>query len=90
MIITYLASRNLLKTYIKIPVFVPFGNNIRPIYFGLSSGMVGLAPKWVRLDPKLDKSGTFSDEIAVHLLGEPSFGTNLTQFRAKPDISTIL
>ena len=29
--------------------------------------MVGLAPKWVKLDPKLDKSGTFSDQISVHL-----------------------
>ena len=27
------------------------------------TGMVGLAPKSVRLDPKLDKSGTFSDQI---------------------------
>ena len=33
----------------------------------LDPGMVGLAPKWVRLDPKLDKSGTFSDQISVHL-----------------------
>ena len=31
------------------------------------AGMVGLAPKWVRLDPKLDKSGTFSDQISVYL-----------------------
>ena len=31
------------------------------------AGMVGLAPKWVRLDPKLEKSGTFSDQISVHL-----------------------
>ena len=31
------------------------------------SGMVGLAPKWVILDLKLDKSGTFSDQISVHL-----------------------
>ena len=30
-------------------------------------GMVGLAQKWVRLDPKWDKSGTFSDKISVHL-----------------------
>ena len=29
--------------------------------------MVGLAPKWIRLDLKLDKSGTFSDQISVHL-----------------------
>ena len=34
---------------------------------GDEAGMVGLAPKWVRLDPKLDKSGTFSDQISVHL-----------------------
>ena len=34
----------------------------------LLTGMVSLAPKWVRLDPKLDKSGTFSDQISVHLL----------------------
>ena len=26
--------------------------------------VVGLAPKWGRLDPKLDKSGTFSDHRA--------------------------
>ena len=32
-----------------------------------NSGMVGLAPKWVRLNPKLDKSGTLSDNISVHL-----------------------
>ena len=31
------------------------------------AGMVGLARKWVRLDSKLDKSGTFSDQILVHL-----------------------
>ena len=31
------------------------------------AGMVGLDPKWVRLDPKLDKSGTISDQISVHL-----------------------
>ena len=31
-----------------------------------SSGMVGLAQKWVRLDPEWDKSGTFSDQISVH------------------------
>ena len=33
----------------------------------VSTGMIGLAPKWVRLDPKLDKSGAFSDQISVHL-----------------------
>ena len=32
----------------------------------LTARIVGLAPKWVRLDPKLDKSGTFSDQISVH------------------------
>ena len=31
------------------------------------AGMVDLAPMWVTLDPKLDKSGTFSDQISVHL-----------------------
>ena len=30
-------------------------------------GMVGLTPKWFRLDPKLDKSETFSDQNSVHL-----------------------
>ena len=29
--------------------------------------MVGLALKWVRLDPKSNKSWTFSDQISVHL-----------------------
>ena len=33
----------------------------------MSPGRVGLAPKWVRLDPNFDKSGTFSDQISVHL-----------------------
>ena len=32
------------------------------------AGMVGLAPKWVRLVPKGDKSGAFSDQISVHLM----------------------
>ena len=32
----------------------------------LVPGMVGLAPEWVRLDLKLDKSATFSDQISVH------------------------
>ena len=31
------------------------------------AGMVGLAPKCVRLDPKFEKSETFSDQILVHL-----------------------
>ena len=31
------------------------------------AGMVGLAPKWVRLALKWDKSGAFSDQISVHL-----------------------
>ena len=31
----------------------------------IMSGMVGLAPKWVRLAPKWDKSGAFSDQISV-------------------------
>ena len=38
-----------------------------PFTLPLFTGMVGLAPKWVRLDPKLDKSVTFSDQISVHL-----------------------
>ena len=33
----------------------------------LTARMVGLAPKWVRLDPKWDKPGAFSDQISVHL-----------------------
>ena len=33
----------------------------------IRAGMVGLDPKRVRLDHKLDKSGTFSDQISVHL-----------------------
>ena len=37
------------------------------VIFCVQAGMVGLAPKWVRLDPKVDKSGTFSDQISVHL-----------------------
>ena len=63
-------------------------------------GMVGLAPKWVRLDPKLDKSGAFSDQISVHLaprakcteIGSEkapdlsNLGSNLTHFGAKPSI----
>ena len=32
-----------------------------------SPGMVGLAPKRVRLDPKVANSGSFSDQISVHL-----------------------
>ena len=39
---------------------------------GSEPAMVGLAPKWIRLDPKLDKSGAFSDQISVHLAREPS------------------
>ena len=30
-------------------------------------GMLGLASKWVRSDPKWDKSVAFSDQISVHL-----------------------
>ena len=29
------------------------------------TGRVGLTPKWVRLAPKWDKSGAFSDQISV-------------------------
>ena len=42
------------------------------VSLGRYSGIVGLATKWVRLDPKLDKSGAFSDQIPVHLLDEPN------------------
>ena len=66
----------------------------------IDSGMVGLAPKWVRLDPKLDKSGTFSDQISENLThlakcteiwsekvpGLSNLGSNLTHFGAKPNI----
>ena len=31
------------------------------------SGMVGLAPKWVRLAPNAPNPGLFSDQISVHL-----------------------
>ena len=62
--------------------------------------MVGLAPKWVRLDHKLDKCGTFSDQISVHLArwakcteiwsekvpDLSNLGSNLTHFGAKPTI----
>ena len=37
-------------------------------------GMVGLAPKWVRLDPQWDKSGTFSGQISVQLARCPITG----------------
>ena len=33
----------------------------------ITTGVVGLTPNWVILDPKLDKSGAFSDQISVHL-----------------------
>ena len=45
----------------------------------MTAGMVGLAPNWVRLDPKLDKSGAFLDQISVHL---SNLGSNLTHFGA--------
>ena len=44
--------------------WLPGGNNTKRVY---SPGMVGLAPKWVKLDPKFDKSGNFSDQISVHM-----------------------
>ena len=34
-----------------------------PINTANNTGMVGLAPKWVRLAPNWDKSGTFSEQI---------------------------
>ena len=74
-------------------------------WYGCSvrSGMVVLAPKWVRLDPKLDKSGTFSDQISVHLArwakcseiwsekfpNLSNLGANLTHFGAKPTIPVL-
>ena len=36
--------------------------------------MVGLAPKWVRLAPNGTKSGTFSDQISVHLARSTDLG----------------
>ena len=55
--------------------------------------MVGLAPKWVRLEPKWDKSGTFSDQISVHLAHRApdlsNLGSNLTHFGAKSLPSTM-
>ena len=45
------------------------GNHRRGGRFKLhfTAGTVVLAPKWVRLGLKLDKYGTFSDQISVHL-----------------------
>ena len=68
-----------------------------------ASGVVGLAPKWGRLDPKWDKSGTFSDQIPVHLAHRAkcteiwsekvpdlfNLGSNLTHFGAKPTIPAV-
>ena len=46
--------------------------------FGSKVGQIG--PSW-------DKSGTFSDQISVHLApGFVPFGANLTHFGAKPTI----
>ena len=66
----------------------------------IDTGTVGLAPNWVRLDPKLGKSGTISDPIAVPLARSAKcteiwsekvpdlsiMGSNLTHFGAKPTI----
>ena len=41
-------------------------SNLTPVMQS-GSGVVGLAPKWVRLDAKSDKSGTFSDQISFYL-----------------------
>ena len=64
--------------------FVPFGTNLAQFEAKSApgtratsvpaAGMVGLAPKWVRLDPNLDKSGTFSDQIFS------TFGPGFVQF----------
>ena len=35
----------------------------QPLEWLFLPGMVGLAPKWVRLEPKLDKSGAFSYQM---------------------------
>ena len=48
-------------------------------------GVVGLAPKWVRLDPKLEKSGTFSDQIRKNPV-LAAFGANLSYFGPNSDI----
>ena len=53
----------------------------------ICSEMVGLAPKLVRLDPKLDKSGTFSNQISVHLAIGPQIGQIRDFFRS--DFSTF-
>ena len=66
--------------------------------------MVGLVPKWVKLDPKLDKSGTFLDQISVHLAlwakcteiwsekvpDLSNLGSNLTHFKTKPTIPAAI
>ena len=59
--------------------------------------MVGLAPKWVRLAPNGTKSGTFSDQISVHLARSTDLGlkwarlvpngTNLGFSKKKSDFS---
>ena len=52
-----------------------------------SAGMVGLAPKWVILDPKFDKSAIFwlleANVLKADLKKSPdlsNFGSNLTHF----------
>ena len=50
------------------------------VRIGPESGMVGLAPKWVRFDPKLDKSGAFSDQISVHLAYRDLYNQNIENY----------
>ena len=69
----------LLKRITKKTSFVLFGINLA--HFGpksnipgttFISGMVGLAPKWVRLDPKLEKNpGLFQIRFQYIWLIEP-------------------
>ena len=56
--------------------------------------MVGLAPKWVKLNPKLDKSGLFQIRFQYIWLIDPikkvpdlsNLGSNLTHFGGNPTI----
>ena len=63
-------TQSVLKLILKSSRFVPFGANLSQFgahsdiheddYTCVETGMVGLAPKWVRLDPKLEKPTTCS------------------------------
>ena len=57
--------------------------------------MSHLGPKVGQIEPKLDKSGTFSDQISVHFGSTfvqefDQFGFNLTHFGAKSEIADLL